>query len=134
MLRCRLRGDMASPIKISFLALLTCWLAAVTSDATADIGHHHTYAGGEYYPHGFMVRTIHDGEDSHGHRSRGYGHGHRDYVHEPEYVVRSPYSALLQQSESQQLYAGRMGIGGTMGHEHAAFMPGVLGGQYLMRR
>ncbi|KAH6948151.1 hypothetical protein HPB50_023101 [Hyalomma asiaticum] len=95
----------------------------------------HVYAGGEDYPHGFMVSTIHEGEDRHGHRGRGYGHGHRDYVNEPEYVVRSPYGALLQQSESQHMYAtgAALGLGGAVGHEHAAFFPGHMG-DYLMAR
>ncbi|KAK8757916.1 hypothetical protein V5799_004452 [Amblyomma americanum] len=92
------------------------------------------YAGGEEYPHGFMVSTIHESDDRHGHRSRGYGHGHRDYVNEPEYVVRNPYGALLQQSESQHLYAAGGALhGGGLGHDHAAFFPGHMDG-YLMAR
>ncbi|XP_037558998.1 uncharacterized protein LOC119436271 [Dermacentor silvarum] len=128
---------MTSQIKISVLALLACCFALASSHAGMEHGAgQHVYAGGEDYPHGFVVRTVHEGEDRHGHRGRGYGHGHRDYVNEPEYVVRSPYGALLQQSESQHMYAtgaAALGLGGALGHEHAAFFPGHMDG-YLMAR
>lgn len=117
---------------MSTVIFLVCALLVTSASAThMPIGEQHIYAGAEDYPSGFVISTVHGGEDRHGHQARGYGHGHRDYVNEPQYVVRSPYGALLQQSESHSQYYG--GGVAPLGHGHVGFYgAGIGGGDYLM--
>ncbi|KAG0415592.1 hypothetical protein HPB47_007208 [Ixodes persulcatus] len=119
--------------KISQLVLLVCVvLITSTEGGFYGEGERHVYAGAEDYPPGFVISTLRSEEDKHGHEQRGYGHGHRDYVNEPEYVVRSPYGALLQQAESHsQFYGGGVG---PIGHDHVGFYGTGVREDYLMAR
>ncbi|KAM7283462.1 uncharacterized protein ISCGN_000570 [Ixodes scapularis] len=136
-LRCRrvsaLCVRMTSLLKISQLVLLVCVvLVTSTEGGFYGEGERHVYAGAEDYPPGFVISTLRSEEDKHGHEQRGYGHGHRDYVNEPEYVVRSPYGALLQQAESHsQFYGGGVG---PIGHDHVGFYGTGVREDYLMAR
>ncbi|CAN7941730.1 unnamed protein product [Ixodes pacificus] len=118
---------------ISQLVLLVCVvLVTSTEGGFYGVGERHVYAGAEDYPPGFVISTLRSEEDKHGHEQRGYGHGHRDYVNEPEYVVRSPYGALLQQAESHsQFYGGGVG---PIGHDHVGFYGTGVREDYLMAR
>ncbi|EEC19717.1 sidestep protein, putative [Ixodes scapularis] len=125
-------SEMAS-FTISQLVLLVCVvLVTSTEGGFYGEGERHVYAGAEDYPPGFVISTLRSEEDKHGHEQRGYGHGHRDYVNEPEYVVRSPYGALLQQAESHsQFYGGGVG---PIGHDHVGFYGTGVREDYLMAR
>lgn len=112
--------------QLSCLVILLCCMA-MSSLAThygTPLIHHVSPAGPEAYPPAFVISTINP-SDKHGHEHRGYGHGHRDYVNLPKYVIRNPYGVPLKSGGGQR--AGFYGGGGDIEHL-ASGPPGYYGG------